>query len=1774
MCHSNHGNFYNSYAPTVRLYPTANTVQATDDVPFDLTAAVTLSNSAGYTGSSSYSGSISGITITPIGGTAGDTLTLDLTGTIYTRDAGGKLYAYGTEIGTVSGGTAGTAMTFSFVAAPANGYQAVSYIADLINQVRYVNTAETAPYSRTIEIVQQTTHSGTITTPITVSVVNGASLPTLSLGGARDNGFHAAGDESLGSHGNTATQFTTSANEYQSAAIALDGGRFLSVWYGNGTGISGRIFDAAGSPTGSVLTLGAGANLQSPSAALLPGGGFVMAWRNNSGSLETRTFDANGAPTGPAVAVRTPPSGESDNGPQIVALSDGGYVVAWYRYNSTGGDYDLLAQRYAANGTAQGTVFTINQVTTGQQTDFQIAAAGTGFVVAYQDQPSSDVFLARFTATGTRIGTDTAVSANASNQYSPDIAQLAGGGHVVVWTDNRFGSADVVAQRYDAAGVAVGGVFRVNVTDTNSDNAYSVEALADGGFLVAWSMNNSPTNAGDNALMGRRYAADGTPRGGEVVLNQVSNADFNLGSTRDLFVQTSADTVQLVTSRYVNNDYNVVNRAFHLDDLTVRNTGGGTTVALPLTVGWSDSVDGSETLTITITGYPAGTTFSLGQAVGNSWQITVADGAGLAALANLTANVTASGTYNLHVVATTTETSNGATASATLDVALNVLFLDATPEGSDATVVTNEDTAYVFAASDFAFTDADGDALAGVVLTTLPADGVLRLNGAAITAAGTFVSAADIVAGNLTFLPDADENGAGYASFTFQVRDDGGNNTDPTPATLTIDVTPVNDAPTSTGYDTITFAEGSNATTLDTGFNQVLTDIDSANFDGGTLTWQIVGNHVTTEDRLTFLTGGTSYLSISGNTISYHNVPIATFNTGGLGVTRVFTFNANANVEAVQTVMRNLAYYNQNQVNPSTLTRTVQYTLTDGDGGTLVLTSQVNVVSVNDAPTGTDATVTGSENDPYVFATTDFAFSDSDGDGFFAIRIATLPADGQLRISGVAVQAGDTIAVSAIAQGLLTFVPDADEFGTPYTSFTFQVQDNGGTANGGVDTDPTPRTLTINLTQDDVPPTAVADAPTTAENAVLSGNLLANDTDPDGGPQAIASVNGSPANVGTQITLASGALLTVNADGTYSYDPNGAFDELTGVQGASNYSRDDSFTYALNGGSATTVTVTVTGVSQAGQVATGAAGDDGLVGTAGADRIDASQGGDDTVDAGDGNDVVYFGDAFGPGDSVDGGSGRDILALQGTQQHSFGAGQLTGVEVLALMGSADNSFGGAGGGPFTYDLTTDNANVAAGATMTVEGRGLSAGDVLIFDGSAETNGNFAIFGGSGDDELTGGDGNDTLNGGAGSDMLTGGAGSDTYYVDAGDTVVETGGGAFDAVYAAGSYTLRGDAGVELLATTNSASTTGVTLTGNAQSQRIVGTAGDDTLVGGGGSDHLVGGLGNDTLDGASGRTVLDGGGGDDTYFVSDNQQAILERAGEGNDRVNTTGAFALYGDVEVETLAYVGAGGGALYGNGFAQTLIGAGGNDLLSGGGGDDVLQGAGGDDQMIGGTGADAMTGGTGNDVYYVDNSADQVIELAGEGFDQVYATASYSLAPSASVELLATGAVQGTAAIDLTGSDTVQSIYGNAGSNLLQGRGGDDFLYGMAGDDILDGGAGVDVLAGGSGNDTFRFSATGDSTLAAFDRIVDFSSGDRIDLSAIDANTANGSGVDRFTFIGAGAFSGSAGELRAEFDGSKWAIQGDTDGDGVADLAIVVYTTGNHQISASDFLLVPLP
>jgi serralysin len=147
----------------------------------------------------------------------------------------------------------------------------------------------------------------------------------------------------------------------------------------------------------------------------------------------------------------------------------------------------------------------------------------------------------------------------------------------------------------------------------------------------------------------------------------------------------------------------------------------------------------------------------------------------------------------------------------------------------------------------------------------------------------------------------------------------------------------------------------------------------------------------------------------------------------------------------------------------------------------------------------------------------------------------------------------------------------------------------------------------------------------------------------------------------------------------------------------------------------------------------------------------------------------------------------------------------------------------------------------------------------------------------------------------------------------------------------------------------------------------------------------------------------------------------------------------------------------------------------------------------------------------------------------------------------------------------------ITGNVGNNKLAGQAGNDTLIGNGGNDTIIGGLGADTLIGGTDADRFVF-ANGDlgSTAANTDRITDFlqADGDKIDLSQIDANSTTTTN-EAFTFIGSEAFSGVAGQLQVTAANGGYQVAGDMNGDGTADLFLMV-STSDVSLVVTDFVL----
>ncbi len=631
---------------------------------------------------------------------------------------------------------------------------------------------------------------------------------------------------------------------------------------------------------------------------------------------------------------------------------------------------------------------------------------------------------------------------------------------------------------------------------------------------------------------------------------------------------------------------------------------------------------------------------------------------------------------------------------------------------------------------------------------------------------------------------------------------------------------------------------------------------------------------------------------------------------------------------------------------------------------------------------------------------------------------------------------------------------------------------------------------------------------------------------------------------------------SANAD---TLDGSNGNDTIEGGAGADTLIGGADFDTLSYAGSALGVTVSLTGNTASGGDAQGDvfSGFNGILGSSSADILTGFSN-NNTLDGGAGDDTL---DGGAGADALIGGNGTDTLSYAGSAtgvtvnlaSNSASGGDAAGDTITgfeAVIGSssadiltgditsntlnggngADTIEGGAGAdtliGGADFD-TLSYAGSAAGVTVNLADNTASGGDAAV-----DTISGFeAVTGSSSGDRLTGdinsntldgGDGNDTIKGGAGADVLIGGIGT--------DTLSYAGSAAGVTVNLATSFVSDGDAAGDVI----------------SGFEAVIGSGSADILTGDSAANRLTGSAGNDTLDGDVGADTMIGGTGNDNYFVDSVADVVTELVGQGIDTirsaityslVDTDGAGANGGNVENLTLTGI----AAINATGNAR-------NNVLTGNSAANTLTGAGGSDTLDGGAGADTMIGGIGNDIYFVDAVTDVVTELAGQGTDTVRSSIDYAL--KANFETLI---LTGAAGISGTGTAAANTITGNSGNNIIRGAGGRD------------------VLTGADGNDTFKYNAITDSGLTAGTRdvISDFvQSADRIDLLVIDANGALAGNA--FTFIAAkdAAFTGVAGELRHITSGANTIVEGDTNGDAVADFQIQL--TGAFTLTGADFIL----
>jgi len=384
--------------------------------------------------------------------------------------------------------------------------------------------------------------------------------------------------------------------------------------------------------------------------------------------------------------------------------------------------------------------------------------------------------------------------------------------------------------------------------------------------------------------------------------------------------------------------------------------------------------------------------------------------------------------------------------------AAGLLGNDATdpPTAANEAVTTDEDIAHTFSSADFSagYTDQDGDAFAGIRLTSIESAGDLEFNGSDVVG-GEFISTADLTAGRLVFTPGTDENGSPYATFGFVVYD--GTNWSTSAYTMTIDVTPINDKPTADDQPGATATE-------DVQKMFTLTGADNDPELSQTLTYIITALPAT----------GSLRDEAASAVIGPGDLPFALTDDDVYFITALHDTGG----------------------------QNFQFKVNDGGGGTEEsdpATVTIAITAVNDSPTAADESVGTNEDTAISFTAGDFSasYADVEGDLFAGIRLTSIESAGDLEFNGGDVVGGEFISEADLTAGRLVFTPVADENGSPYATFGFVVYD-------GTDWSASAYTMTVDVTPVNDKPTA-DDQPgaTATEDVQEMFTLTGDDSDPE-----------------------------------------------------------------------------------------------------------------------------------------------------------------------------------------------------------------------------------------------------------------------------------------------------------------------------------------------------------------------------------------------------------------------------------------------------------------------------------------------------------------------------------------------------------------------------------------------------------------------------------------------------------------------------------------------------
>ncbi|MCA9051256.1 MAG: hypothetical protein KDA89_21110, partial [Planctomycetaceae bacterium] len=614
--------------------------------------------------------------------------------------------------------------------------------------------------------------------------------------------------------------------------------------------------------------------------------------------------------------VNTTTAGEQVQA-ETVNLTGGNYVILW------NDGVDVRAQIFAANGTSVGGELLLDDTAAVGETSL-VATQSGGFAISWFD--GTDIRARTFDSAGSATGASVVVASGASS-IPPEIAQLSNGKFVVVYETGgdtvvqmltsglaldggpitvpdvttgtqtlgnivalqsggfAVGFADaagrdgetygVYLQRFDSAGAAVGGNIPVTQNTAGAQRIDDLVELAGGEIVVTWRDNTS--DGSSSGVLVRVFSAAGVAITNDIVVPQSTAGHQDDGNLTALSDGSFVVTWQ---SGGANGEKEVFIRRFAADGSALSDEMLLNTDATH----WNRNVQATA-----LAGDRLAVTWSQGDIGGTNYDI-----------------VQRHFDFSGHVVSY----AENDPATVVHDNISLVDFDDTNLESATIQISSG----YVDGEDVLAFVNQNG-----IIGTWNSGSGTLTLSGTA-TVANYEAALRSVTYENLS-----DDPSTANRTISWSVNDGNDNRF---VRTSSIQIISANDAPVLTNGSSIGYSEGNGALpfTLSS-----LSDADSADFNGGILTFTIASAPDTT-DTLGF--GNFAGVSTAGVNVLVSGITVGTMSGGSGGTPLTVTFNANATVARVESLFQALAIRNNTDDNPVAGARSLEVTVTDGVGGT------------------------------------------------------------------------------------------------------------------------------------------------------------------------------------------------------------------------------------------------------------------------------------------------------------------------------------------------------------------------------------------------------------------------------------------------------------------------------------------------------------------------------------------------------------------------------------------------------------------------------------------------------------------------------------------------------------------------------------------------------------------------------------------------------------------------------------------------------------------------